>query len=106
MCPFGGNREEGRMGTHGISQTYHGDVSASDIRRDMGDSRGGSSVGSSGNKVGDDLYKDMAGKSGTMGGVTTNIRRVCRGEGIQGVVDAGRMLGGTKGQHKNNFGPP
>ena len=63
-------------------------------------------MGSSGNKVGDDLYKDMAGKSGTMGGVTTNIQRVFIGEGIQWGVYAGGMLGGTKGQHKNNFGPP
>ena len=29
-------------------------------------------------------YRDMAGNHGTVGGVTTNIRSVCRGEGLRG----------------------
>ena len=51
-------------------------------RRDMGDSQGRSSAGGGGNAVGDDLYREKAGNRGTVGGITTNIRIVCRGEGL------------------------
>ena len=52
---FSGNGEEGRSGTHRLPQTDHGEVSAADRRRDVGDDWGGSSVGSVRNAVGDDL---------------------------------------------------
>ena len=37
-------------------------------------------MGGGGNAVVDDLYRDKAVNSGTVGEVTTNIRIVCRGE--------------------------
>ena len=42
----------------------------------MGDVWGGSSGGSGGNAVGDDLYRETAGNRDTVGGVTTDIRSV------------------------------
>ena len=48
----------------------------------MGDARGRSSMGGGGNAVVDDLYRDKAVNSGTVGEVTTNIRIVCR-EGLK-----------------------
>ena len=39
-------------------------------------------MGGGGNAVVDDLYRDKAVNSGTVGEVTTNIRIVCRGEGL------------------------
>ena len=41
---FGRNGEEGRRGTHGLPQKYHGEAIVVDSRRDMGDTRGGSST--------------------------------------------------------------
>ena len=49
----------------------------------MGDSWGGSSTGGGRNAVGDNLYREKACNCGTVGGVTTNIRNVCRGERIK-----------------------
>ena len=73
----------------------------------MVDAWGGSSTGSGGNAVGDDLYRETAGNCGKVGGVTTNIRIGCRVEGLRGggggVV--GR-LGGAKRLQRNNFRPP
>ena len=40
-------------------------------RRYMGESRGGSSEVSSGNAVGNELYRETAGNRGKVGGVTT-----------------------------------
>ena len=40
-------------------------------------------MGGGGNAVVDDLYRDKAVNSGTVGEVTTNIRIVCRGEGLK-----------------------
>ena len=82
MGPLSGNLEEGIRGTHRIPQTYQREARAADIRRDMGDSQGRSSAGSGGNAVGDDLYRDMAGNRGTVGGITTNIQSVFREEGL------------------------
>ena len=79
---FGVNGEKGRVGTYGILQTYHGDAIMEDSRRDVGDARGRSSAGNGGNTVSDDIYKETSGNRGTVGGLTTNIRSVCRGEGI------------------------
>ena len=55
-----------------------------DIRRYMGYAWGRSSAGSGGNTFSNDLYRDMAGNCGTVGGVTTDIRSVCRVEGLRG----------------------
>ena len=44
--------------------------------------RGGSSAGSGGKSVKYDLYRETAGNCGTVGGVTTGIQIVCRGEGL------------------------
>ena len=78
--PFGGNVEESRRVTHRLTQTDHGEASTADRRRDIRDARGGISAGSGGNTVGDDLYRETVGNRGSFGGVTTNIRSVCRGE--------------------------
>ena len=78
------NGEEGRSNTHRLPQIDHGKASAADRRRDVGDARGGDSEGSGGDAVGDDLYRKTAGNHGTVGGVTTNIKSVCRGEGLKG----------------------
>ena len=48
-------------------------MSAEDIRHDVGDAWGGSSVVIGRNAVGDDLYKKTAGNGGTLGDVTTDI---------------------------------
>ena len=50
----------------------------------MGDARGESSAGRGGNAVGDDLYREMAGNCGTVGGITTDVQSVSRGKRIQG----------------------
>ena len=84
MVPFGGNVEEVRRGTHSIPQTDHREAIEADRRRRVGDARGGSSVGSVRNAVGDDLCRETAGNLGTVGGVTTDIQSVCRGKGIRG----------------------
>ena len=42
-------------------------------RQDMGDTRGGSSVGSSGNAVGDDLHMETTSNCGAVGVAVTNI---------------------------------
>ena len=84
MGTFGGNGEECIRGTHRLHQKNHGEASAADRRRDVGDARGRSSVGRGRNAVGDDLYRETAGNRGTVGGVMTNIRSVYRVEGIRG----------------------
>ena len=50
----------------------------------MGDVCGRSSVGSIRNAVGNDLYRETSGNHGTMGGVTTYILKLCRGEELWG----------------------
>ena len=82
--PFGGNVEEGRRGTHRFPHTDHGEASAADRRREVGDAQGVSSAGSGRNAVGNDLYRETTGNRGTVGGVTTNIRSMCRVEGLRG----------------------
>ena len=67
-----------------IPHTDNEEARAVGRRRDIGDSRGGSSVRSSRNTVRDDLYSETTGKRGTVGGVTATIQSVCRGEGLQG----------------------
>ena len=48
-------------------------------RRYMGDARGGSSAGSGGNTVRNDLYRETIGNRGKVGVVATDIR-MCTGE--------------------------
>ena len=83
MGTFGGNGEEGRGSTQRIYHTDHEESSAADRRREVGDTRCRSIVGSGRNAVGDNLYMDTAGNRGTVGGVTTDIQSVCREEGLQ-----------------------
>ena len=73
MGPFSGNGKEGRRGTHRVHQTYHGEASASDNIRDMGDAQGGRIAVYGKNAVGNDLYREKAGKRVTVGGVTTDV---------------------------------
>ena len=61
MGTFGGNGSEGRNNTHMFSATDHGEMSAAASRQDMGYDQGGSSAGSGGNAVGDDLHREMTG---------------------------------------------
>ena len=42
-------------------------------RQDMGDTRGGSSAGSSGDAVGDDLHRETTRNCGAVGVAVTNI---------------------------------
>ena len=84
LGPFGGNGEKGRRSTHDFSQTNHGEVSAADSRRDIGDALGRSSAGSGRNTAVNELYMETTSNRDTVGGVATNIQSVCRGEGIQG----------------------
>ena len=49
----------------------------------MVDVRGRSSARGGGNTVGDDLHREKTGNRGTVGGITTDIRSVCRSENIQ-----------------------
>ena len=70
---FCGNGEGGRRGKHKLPQTDHGEASAADRRRDVGDARGGSSAGSGGNAVGDYPYRETSVNRGTMCVVTTDI---------------------------------
>ena len=60
-------------GTHGVSETDHGEASAADNRRDMGDAQGVSSAGISGNSVGDELHRETTWKCGTLGGVAVDL---------------------------------
>ena len=53
-------------------------MSTSVRRQELGDARGGRSVGGSGDSVGDDLYMETAGNRGTVGGATPNIWSVCK----------------------------
>ena len=73
---FGGNGEESIRVAHRVPQTDQWEASTVDKRRGVGDERGRSSVGKGGNSVGDDLYREIEGKHGTVGGVMTNIRSV------------------------------
>ena len=57
LSPFSGNGEECRRRTRGFYQTDHVEASTADIRRYMGDARGRSSAGSSGNTVGNVIYR-------------------------------------------------
>ena len=71
-------------------------------RRDMGDAWGDSSAGSGCNTVRNDLYRETTGNFGTVGGVSTNIQSVCRGERLRGVETIGG-LGGSNNLHRSNF---
>ena len=51
----------------------HGEASATNMIRYMGDAWGRSSAGSGGNTVGNDIYRETSGNRGTVGGFTTNI---------------------------------
>ena len=70
----------------------------------MGYSRGRISAGSGGNTVGDDLYRETAGNRGTVGGVTTNILSMCRGEGLRGVWTQEGGLVASRGDREKTSG--
>ena len=73
MGTFGGNGEEFRGHTHGVSKIDHGEASTIDSIRDVGDAQGRSSTGSGGNLVNDDLHRETTGNRGTVGGVAAYI---------------------------------
>ena len=73
MGPFGGNGEEGKRGTHMIPHTDNEEAREVGRRRDIGDSRGGSSVRSSRNTVRDDLNREMKGNHCIVGVVSINL---------------------------------
>ena len=79
--PFVSNGDEGRREAHRVPHTDHGEASAAVRRQGVGDDRGRRSAVGSGNAVGDELYRETAGNRGTVGGVTTTIISVCKGEG-------------------------
>ena len=65
---FGVHDEEGRGYTHRVPATDHGDAREAVRRWDMGDIRGRRRTRASGNTVGEDLHRAMAGNSGAVGG--------------------------------------
>ena len=104
MGPFGGNGEEGRRVTYRVPQTYHGEASVGDRRRDVGDACGGSSARSVRNAVDDDLYREMTGNCGTVGGVMNDIRSVFRGERLRGGCTQDRGLVAPRGDRETASG--
>ena len=93
MGTFGGNGGEGREDTHGFSSEDHGEAGAIFSRRDMGYARRGSSAGSGGNAVIDDLHRETAGNRSTVGSVAVDIQSVRRREGLRGGrSQEGRMV--------------
>ena len=73
LITFGGNREEVRGHTNRVSKVDHRETIATDSRRDMEDSQGGSSTGSGNNSVGNDLHRKTTGNHGKAGGITAYI---------------------------------
>ena len=65
---FGINGEDGGGNTHWVSKADHGKSGAAEGRWDMGDSRDGSSTGSGGSPVENDLHLNISGGSGKLGG--------------------------------------
>ena len=63
----------GRGNTHRFTLVYHGGAGVTVDRQDMGESKGGSTAGSGGKAVGNDLHVGTAGNRGTVGGVTAAI---------------------------------
>ena len=49
----------------------------------MGDAGGGRRTRGSGNEVGEDLYRETAGKYGSVGGATSIILGVCKGNMVR-----------------------
>ena len=80
--PFGGNGEEGRRNTNRFSLIDHGEYSAADSRRYMGDAQGRSSARSGRNTVVNDIYRETIDNRVTVGGVATDIRSVFRVESL------------------------
>ena len=78
MGNLGGHGAEGRGDTHVFSLEYHGEAGLTVARQDMGDARGGSTKGSCGNVVGNDIHIETAGNRITLGRVADNIRIVRR----------------------------
>ena len=70
----------------------------------MGDARGDSIVGSSGNTVKNDLYRDMVGNRGTVGDIATDIQSLCRVEGIQEGWTQEGGLGASRGNRESDLG--
>ena len=70
----------------------------------MRDARGGISAGSGQNAVINDLYRETSGNHGTVGGVMTNIRSVCRGKGLQGGRTQEGGLVAPRGDRKTTSG--
>ena len=71
------------LSSHRVPHTYHREASVSVRIRSVGDARGGSNAGSSRKEVRNDPNKDTAGNRGTVGGVTTNIPSMFKGERLQ-----------------------
>ena len=79
---FGSNVEEGGRDAHRVPHKYLREESLVGRIQYVGHTRFGRSARGSGNKVGNDLHREMTGNRGTVGGATTTIRSVCKGEGI------------------------
>ena len=65
---FGGNRENGGGETHQVYEAYHGEAGDADCRQDVGDSQGGSSLGSGRNPIDHDIHWKKTRYSVTVGG--------------------------------------
>ena len=75
-----------------------------DSRWDVGDTQSGSSAGSGGKAVGDELCMETEGNRVIVGGVTADIRSVCWGEGIWGGADVGGRLVAPRGHKEATSG--
>ena len=73
MGTFGGYGEEGGEDTHPVSEADHREAGVVGGRQDVGDSQGGSSAGSGGNLVINDLHRKKMGDNGTVGGAAANF---------------------------------
>ena len=73
MGTFGGNGEEVIEHKHRFFKTDHVEAIVTDSRRDMGDDQGRIIMGSGGNAVENDLYRETTGNHGTLGCIAYDI---------------------------------
>ena len=79
---FGGDGNDDGGDIHQVSEAYQREAGATEGRRDVGDSQGGSIEGSGSNPVVNDLHWSKAVDGDTVGGDAANIEIVCKGYGI------------------------
>ena len=79
---FHGDGEHCEGDAHQFSKTNHGKVGIVEVKWDVGDSQGESSVGSGGNPVENELHWKKTGGGGIVGGALANFRGMHKEYGI------------------------